>query len=110
MFNRKYGFELRAASSVEIFDYADGHEIVRLDDAHVKDFLLWYFDGPVPGTSMQIIPEVKALVDALSELADLMDDIVAGEYTPDTFTTQPAHAALAAFTPALACGASEVPE
>ena len=56
------------------------------------------------------VPEVKALADALSELADLMDDIVAGEYTPDTFTTQPAHAALAAFTPAFACGASEVPE
>ena len=55
-------------------------------------------------------PEVEALADALSELADLMDDIVAGEYTPDTFTTQPAHAALVAFTPALACGASEVPE
>ena len=82
MFNRKYGFELRAASSVEIFDYADGHEIVRLDDAHVKDFLLWYFDGPVPGTSMQIIPEVKALVDAARAVVEgaLKEMVTAGCY------------------------------
>lgn len=32
--------------------------------------------------------------DALAELADLMDDVVAGEYTPDKFTTRPARAAL----------------
>ena len=110
MENRKYAFELKAANSVEIFDYASSNEIVTLDDAHIQDLFRWYFDGQLPVATLLDIPEVKALVDALSELADLMDDIVAGEYTPDTFTTQPAHAALAAFTPALACGASEVPE
>ena len=29
---------------------------------------------------------------ACKELVDLMDDIVAGTYTPDSFTTQPARA------------------
>jgi hypothetical protein len=35
-----------------------------------------------------------ALREALAELADLMDDVVAGNYFPDSFTTQPARAAL----------------
>jgi hypothetical protein len=35
------------------------------------------------------------LQDALSELADLMDAVRAGDYTPDSFTTQPARAVLA---------------
>jgi hypothetical protein len=34
------------------------------------------------------------LREALAELADLMDDVVAGNYFPDSFTTQPARAAL----------------
>ena len=38
--------------------------------------------------------EVERLREALSELADLMDAVVTGEYTPDTFTTQPARRAL----------------
>ena len=37
----------------------------------------------------------RALYEALKELADLMDDIRSGNYTPDSFTTQPARAALA---------------
>jgi FtsZ-binding cell division protein ZapB len=36
-----------------------------------------------------------ALAEALLELAELMDDIRAGTYEPDSFTTQPARAALA---------------
>lgn len=35
-----------------------------------------------------------ALVRALKELADLVDEIREGAYTPDSFTTQPARAAL----------------
>jgi hypothetical protein len=31
---------------------------------------------------------------ALSELADLMQGVIDGDYTPDSFTLQPAHAAL----------------
>jgi len=38
--------------------------------------------------------EVARLREALEELADLMDDVVAGTYKPDSFTTQPARAAL----------------
>jgi hypothetical protein len=40
---------------------------------------------------------VKAqLVEALEELANLMDDVREGAYTPDSFTCQPARAALKA--------------
>lgn len=35
------------------------------------------------------------LRDALSELTELMDDVRAAEYHPDSFTNQPARAALA---------------
>jgi hypothetical protein len=38
---------------------------------------------------------IEALKVALRELADLMDDVVSGDYKPDSFTTQPARAALA---------------
>lgn len=39
---------------------------------------------------------IARLVEALDELADLTDDLVNGVYTPDSFTSQPARAALAA--------------
>ena len=35
------------------------------------------------------------VVEALSELVDLMQGVIDGEYTPDSFTLQPARAALA---------------
>lgn len=35
------------------------------------------------------------LLEALKELVDLVDDIRAGDYVPDTFTTQPGRAATA---------------
>lgn len=38
--------------------------------------------------------EIERLRAALGELADLMEDTVAGRYKPDSFTTQPARAAL----------------
>jgi hypothetical protein len=40
-----------------------------------------------------ILPE---LLDALEELADLMDDVKSGDYTPDSFTCQAARRVLAA--------------
>lgn len=103
MINRKYDFVLRAASSVEIYDYASGAEVVRLDDAHVKDFLQWYFDGPVPGTSMQIIPEAKALVEAAQALLDTARgeyediDLHVSQWFTDEPTVKALDAALAPF-------------
>lgn len=47
-------------------------------------------------------PDVSALVEALEELVDLMEDTHQGEYIPDSFTTQPARIALAAYRAALA--------
>lgn len=46
--------------------------------------------------SRQAEPDVSALVEALEELVDLMEDTRQGEYVPDSFTTQPARTALAA--------------
>ena len=43
----------------------------------------------------RIIDAAPELLDALEELADLVDAIRDGEYTPDSFTTQPARAAIA---------------
>ena len=43
------------------------------------------------------LPEVAKLVEALEELVDLMEDTYQGEYIPDSLTTQPARAALAAY-------------
>jgi hypothetical protein len=39
----------------------------------------------------------EEMADVLSELADLMDDVISGEYTPDSFTTQPARRVLSSY-------------
>lgn len=41
-----------------------------------------------------LIAAAPELYEALYELTDLVDALVSGEYRPDSFTTQPAHAAL----------------
>lgn len=41
--------------------------------------------------------DVSILVEALEELVDLMEDTRQGEYTPDSFTTQPARIAIDAY-------------
>ena len=66
MENRKYAFELKAKNSVEIYDYASSDEVVTLDDAHIQDFLQWYFDddGALSVAPLLGVPQVKALVDA----------------------------------------------
>ena len=55
-----------------------GYTSARLSDARAA------IDAPADGVR-----------EALKELADLMDDVVAGAYKPDSFTTQPARIALA---------------
>lgn len=40
---------------------------------------------------------VRALVDTASELRDLMEDVIRGDYQPDSFTLQPINNALRAF-------------
>lgn len=55
-----------------------------------------------PARARQIVTDharaalVPGLVDTLSELADLMDEVIQGDYKPDSFTCQPARIALAA--------------
>ena len=58
-------------------------------------------DGYVCGeneANARLIAAAPDLLDALKELADLVDLIRAGDYTPDSFTTQPARAAIAKAT------------
>lgn len=43
----------------------------------------------------RLIATAPELYEALDELATLVRDIVDGNYTPDSFTTQPAERALA---------------
>lgn len=55
------------------------------------------FEGPSAQDTIDAqAATIKALVEALGELADLMDDVRSGDYIPDSFTTQPARAAIAA--------------
>lgn len=43
----------------------------------------------------RLIAASPCLLEALEELVDLFDGLVSGEYQPDSFTTQPARAAIA---------------
>lgn len=54
-------------------------------------------DSLLVAAEQQPAPDVSALVEALEELIDLMEDTRQGEYVPDSFTTQPARIALAAY-------------
>jgi hypothetical protein len=53
------------------------------------------FDSDCEKLVVRLADRIEALEAALGELADLMDDVREGTYKPDSFTTQPARAALA---------------
>lgn len=56
-------------------------------------------DGPEQQeANARLISAAPELLEALAELAGLVDDICAGNYTPDSFTAQPARIALAKAT------------
>ena len=45
-----------------------------------------------------LLASAPELLEALMELADLMEDILSGDYKPDSFTCQPARRAIAKAT------------
>lgn len=53
-------------------------------------------EGAPPNlANARLIAASPCLLEALEELVDLFDGLVSGEYQPDSFTTQPARAAIA---------------
>ena len=50
---------------------------------------------PEGEANLRLILATHDLLDALRELADLVDDMRSGNYSPDSFTTQPARLAIA---------------
>jgi hypothetical protein len=52
-----------------------------------------------PTSILSMIARYQQMEEALSELADLVEAMLEGEYTPDSFTTQPARMALRALEP-----------
>lgn len=45
--------------------------------------------------SARLISAAPDMYEALSEMVDLMEDVISGDYKPDSFTCQPARDALA---------------
>lgn len=62
---------------------------------------VWVDDAPVPDfnaeqrANARLLTAAPDLLGALEEIVDLWDAMLAGEYRPDSFTTQPARAAIA---------------
>ena len=67
----------------------DSEECITDLEEQLKTAELAYKD--LWANSLERIAELKS---TLQELTDLMEDTITGEYTPDSFTTQPARAAL----------------
>lgn len=59
-----------------------------------QDMTRDYYWSKVDARCKELESQNQMLLEALKELADLMEDTVKGMYTPDSFTTQPARAAI----------------
>lgn len=60
------------------------------EEAHENSHLIAASRNALPA----LLATLSEMVGVLEELADLMDDVRTGDYSPDNFTTQPARAAL----------------
>ena len=70
---------------------AVGREFICTYRCRVNE--LYFVFRPVDNAAL--IAAEPELLEACKELADLMDDVLGGAYTPDSFTTQPARIAIA---------------
>jgi hypothetical protein len=88
---------LDAGGDREASDTLMWHVWFRILDHQREEFLLAYKDEQIAALALAQ-PEHASVgvVEALSELADLMDAVRSGDYKPDSFTTQPARSVLAA--------------
>ena len=77
-------------AAIEVVNAFDGQRNVR-HHADRLAFALMTRTTPTPDPRDE---RIRVLEEALRELADLMDDVRAGAYEPDSFTTQTARAAL----------------
>ena len=70
-------------------EHNDGTFGVEIDGGHQ---LLYDREGSCPQCfgNMRLISKAPDLFEILKELTELMDAVVDGSYTPDSFTTQPA--------------------
>jgi hypothetical protein len=67
----------------------------RIIQIHKQVCAIGWHECAVPKADLA---KLIAVAEAAQELVDLMEDVYAGNYTPDSFTTQPARLALAALT------------
>ena len=73
-------------------DYDGRCRVILGDDLRIAVVL---GDHDESKANARLIAASPCLLEALEELADLFDGLVSGEYQPDSFTTQPARAAIA---------------
>lgn len=80
------------ANNLEVTVEAGNFPDMAQDRARIARLLAAALEGAkVPG----LVADNAALLDALKELADLMDGVLDGSYTPDSFTLQVARRVLA---------------
>lgn len=86
------GYEVPAAGRA-IYEAADRIEVLTAEKDKLGNLLLETADRNAREI-VRLEVENERLRALLVELADLMDDVCEGHYKPDSFTTQPARAAL----------------